>query len=356
MSHRKSVRIGTIALCLYAGVLATAAAAPIFSDSFNYPAGTLAGNGPPASSPAGQGVWTNASGGATVANGVATVAGLGASLGDDAIADTAQVGGSAGGTVWVGFLINQAGGAAAPGGFAVVNVGPRGTSDGIGIGMLFNQNVYGIDNDLASPVERAQTTMPCDTTATRLVVKLNFDTGLEYIFVNPATDGEPSEAAANASQAMTSAFRAEGINEVLVAAGANQATFNVGELRLGTAFADVVPGAATLPTVSLAATVPQVVADGGGTGSFTVTRTGDLSTDLLVTYSIKGTARAGVDYTPLKGTKKLKAGKASAQIKVKPLGDLDGAAKATVKLTLVPSASYAVGTAGAQKVKIVSGP
>ena len=351
MSSRKSSRIA--ALCLSICALGTAAAAPIFHDAFSYPAGALAGNGPPAGSPDGQGAWANLSEGATVANGAATIAGRGATLGDDTVASTAQVGGSAGGTVWVAFSINQASGAAAPGGFAVVNVGPRGTNDGIGIGMLFNQNVYGIDNDLASPVERAQTNVPCDATVTRLAVKLDFTAGTEAIFVNPPAGSEPT--AADASQAMTSAFRSEGIDEVLVAAGANTATFNVSDLLLGTTFADVVPGAAGAPTVTLAATVPQVIAGSGATGSFTVSRSGDVSADLLVAYSVKGSARPGIDYQVLKGTKKIKAGQASAQIKVKPIGDLDGAAKAVVKLTLLPGTSYAVGTAEPLKVKILSG-
>ena len=54
----------------------------------------------------------------------------------------------------------------------------------------------------------------------------------------------------------------------------------------------------------------------------------------------------------LKATKKIKAGKTSKPIKVIPEGNLGGASKKTVVLTLQPGTGYQVGTAGKVKVKI----
>ncbi len=231
----------------------TVQAAPIYVDTFSYPAGALAGQGPPAGSPAGQGAWSNYSGSAQVTRGgladagvqttgsKATISGLGAPLGDDVIAATSQVGGAGGGVVWVGFLINQASGGSNPGGFDVVSVGSSSAGSGIGIGMLDNENIYGIDNNINSPVQRARTFVSADGTVVFLVAKLDFSAGMEYIFVNPSLTSEPADSAASASQAMTSVFQAAGINQVLLAAGGNTVSFNIGELRIGTAFADVVP-------------------------------------------------------------------------------------------------------------------
>ena len=256
LSHRCSPAVLLAALWLV-GAARTVPAAPVFSDRFDYPAGALAGQGPPAGSPAGQGTWTTFSGNAQVTSGglaypgvqtsggKATISGLGVTVGDDIIASTSQVGGANGGMVWVGFFINQASGGTNPGGFAVVSVGPGGTNPGIGIGVLDNENVYGIDNNIESPVERAATTVAPSSTVVFLVVKLDFSAGMEYIFVNPSLASEPVNAAASASQAMTSAFQAGGINQIVLAAGTDNASFNIGELRVGTEFTDILPGHAS---------------------------------------------------------------------------------------------------------------
>ena len=364
MQLRHLFSAGTIGALLFASAPYSSQAADIFTDTFNYPAGALAGNGPPPDSPAGQGAWMNLTGSPQVTAGglsygtlaadasKATISGFGGTIGNNAVAQMSQIGGANGGTVWVAFYINQGSGPASPGGFAVVSVGSSAADVNIGIGMLFDENIYGIDNNVGTPIERARTSVTPSSTVTWLVTKLDFDAGMEYIFVDPPMGSEPQVATAAASQAMTSAFQAAGINEALLVAGGNSASFNIGELRVGTEFADV----SATTTVSLAASVPQVTAGTGEKGIFTLTRQGgELTTDLTVDYSVKGTAKPGVDYTALTGSKTIKAGKASVEIKVKPIGDLNGASKRTVKLTLVPEAAYTVGTAASMKVKILSG-
>jgi hypothetical protein len=61
------------------------------------------------------------------------------------------------------------------------------------------------------------------------VVKFDFAVGVEYLWINPSTNSTPSTANANASLAMTSSFKSGGINQVILAAGFNTASFNYDE-------------------------------------------------------------------------------------------------------------------------------
>ncbi len=112
--------------------------------------------------------------------------------------------------------------------------------------------------------------------------------------------------------------------------------------------------ASELPSVTLAATVPTVTAGTGAQGVFTLTLPAPLDHDVIVNFTIKGTAANGTDYVQLKTTKKIKAGKTGKPIKVTPLGVGAGTGvKRTVVLTLQPGDGYLVGTPGKVKVKIV---
>ena len=111
-----------------------------------------------------------------------------------------------------------------------------------------------------------------------------------------------------------------------------------------------------LPTVTLTATISPVAVGGGTPGLFTLGLAAPLGTDLTVNYYATGSAREGTDYVSLKGTAKIKAGHTSKSIKIAPMGNLGGAAKKTVKLTLLPGMGYTVSTATPQKVKIVAEP
>ena len=111
--------------------------------------------------------------------------------------------------------------------------------------------------------------------------------------------------------------------------------------------------ASALPTVTLAASVPTVVAGTGQVGSFLVTRTGDLAQQLIVSYQVKGSAVDGSDYVHLKGTVKLKPGKASKQIQIIPYGNGRGpGVKAVVRMVLLPDDAYTVGTPSTEKIKV----
>ena len=108
------------------------------------------------------------------------------------------------------------------------------------------------------------------------------------------------------------------------------------------------------PVATLVAPIPTTKAESGTIAEFAIDLSGPVANDTFVNYSIKGTAINGTDYVLLSGTKKIKAGKSSKPIKVIPLGNLGGASKKTVKLTLEPGTGYTVGTTMPVKVKILA--
>ncbi len=108
---------------------------------------------------------------------------------------------------------------------------------------------------------------------------------------------------------------------------------------------DITPSGTSAPTVSIAATTASANT-AGTSGAFTVSRTGDTSYPLTVSYTVAGTAVAGRDYAALTGSITVPAGSASAAIAVAP-GTTLSAASATVVVTLSPGAGYATGAARA---------
>jgi hypothetical protein len=79
-------------------------------------------------------------------------------------------------------------------------------------------------------------------------------------------------------------------------------------------------------------------------GRCTVKRDGDLSGNLLVYYTVAGTATSGTDYVPLSGSLTIPAGAASADIVVTPLNDALLEGDESVIITLATNAAYNIGT------------
>ena len=108
------------------------------------------------------------------------------------------------------------------------------------------------------------------------------------------------------------------------------------------------------PTVNLAAGGTGVAAEDGARGVVLVTRTGDLSLPLTITYRPKGSARMGVDYKALPGVVTIPAGAAKTKIKIKPIDGSPDAGTLKVKIIVQPAAdgSFVVGT-GTAKIKLI---
>lgn len=214
----------------------------LFSDSFDYPEGPLAGQGPPAGAPPGQTGWNLLSGKPQVLlQGMhfPRVFSAGESAGfmhvpvDNTVAANLTPINS--GIVWIGFLFQQVGGPSPVFGFAVLNLSAENGEPTPGYGVLFVSNRFGIDNDTGG--QRVVTEVAPSHTTTWLVVRLNFNTGKQDLFVSPTN----AAATPDATLAMTPEFQASGFSQVLLHEGLNDrgSAFVFDELRVGRTFADV---------------------------------------------------------------------------------------------------------------------
>ena len=112
--------------------------------------------------------------------------------------------------------------------------------------------------------------------------------------------------------------------------------------------------AAPLPEVEIVATDSSASEAGLETGEFTLTRTGDTSSSLIVDLTISVTADNGVDYQTIAGTATILAGSSLTSITVTPIDDGDVESGETVVLTIAASPEYSVGVSASDVVTITS--
>lgn len=101
-----------------------------------------------------------------------------------------------------------------------------------------------------------------------------------------------------------------------------------------------------LPTVTVTAVDDLGSEVGPDPAAFTISRTGDTTDPLSVSYTMAGSATNGVDYAALSGSVTIAAGSASAAVVVAPLADALSEGTESVILSLAPDADYTVGTPG----------
>lgn len=99
-------------------------------------------------------------------------------------------------------------------------------------------------------------------------------------------------------------------------------------------------------TVRVAATANAAEA-GTKTGSFTISRTGSLSSPLTVRWALAGTAEAGPDFSGPTRPVTITAGAASVGFTVRPEDDRLIEGNETIVLTLAPDPAYRIDVAGA---------
>jgi hypothetical protein len=111
----------------------------------------------------------------------------------------------------------------------------------------------------------------------------------------------------------------------------------------------------SIPMVSIVATDPFAMENGNNAtfGEFTITRTGDTSSDLVVQYTIDGTATNGTDYRTLPKTVIIPAGSSSIRLVVTSIDDRVYEDNETVHVALSANADYAVGSARSATITIV---
>jgi hypothetical protein len=110
--------------------------------------------------------------------------------------------------------------------------------------------------------------------------------------------------------------------------------------------------ASNKPTVTITASDAAASEPGTNVGKFKITRTGSTSADLVVNYTVSGTATPGSDYKALSGKVTILAGRASKSITVTPLDDRTREVTETVKVTLSPNTAYNVGSPNIATVNI----
>ena len=110
------------------------------------------------------------------------------------------------------------------------------------------------------------------------------------------------------------------------------------------------------PLVMLSATVATTDETGVKPGLITVTRLGDLSAALNVSFDLSGTAKAGVDYHEIPNTVTLPAGAATATIAITASTDFEKEPARTVVCELRTDPGYQVGRPGSATITITDTP
>jgi hypothetical protein len=113
--------------------------------------------------------------------------------------------------------------------------------------------------------------------------------------------------------------------------------------------------------VSVTASDPSAAEAGLNEGTFTVTRAGDMTAPLVVTFTLTGTATHDSDYQTVPVTVPLSvpltvtiaAGMPSATVKVTPVADDTTEGSETVILTVVDGDGYTAGSPATATVTIV---
>jgi uncharacterized delta-60 repeat protein len=171
--------------------------------------------------------------------------------------------------------------------------------------------------------------------------------GLARLNINGSVDAGFQQGADTNGGVFALALRADG-----AALAAGEFTTLKGSVRnrvglVNTGAAAAVLKAPVLPIVTAS------VGSGADAGNIFLQRAGDASADLIVRYKAGGTAAPGRQYQTLSGTKKIKAGKATAKIKIRPLSDgaASGASKVSVKVQA--DAAYTVGDPAKAKAPVI---
>ena len=110
----------------------------------------------------------------------------------------------------------------------------------------------------------------------------------------------------------------------------------------------------SLPRVTITASTPTAAEAGLVNGVFTVSRTGETTEPLTVSYLVSGTATPEGDYVTLPGTVTIPSGAASQEIAVTPVDDPFSEPNETVTVTLNLNPTYTPGSPSQALVTIVS--
>ena len=108
------------------------------------------------------------------------------------------------------------------------------------------------------------------------------------------------------------------------------------------------------PLIRVTAVTP-VINEGGGSGLFSICRTGDTNSALAVTYALAGSASTGSDYlvnADAAGSATIPAGTTSVEVIITPLDDALSEPVETLTLTLQGSTEYDLGASASATMAI----
>ena len=114
--------------------------------------------------------------------------------------------------------------------------------------------------------------------------------------------------------------------------------------------ATAVAGAVAGPTVTIVATDGRAHETDLDRGVFTVSRTGSTNKALNIVFTIRGSAKNGIDYKKIAKSVLIPAGKSSVTIKINPIDDDRVEIPETITLVLNPNENYVIDGEGTAKV------
>ena len=111
-------------------------------------------------------------------------------------------------------------------------------------------------------------------------------------------------------------------------------------------------GFVTPAVVSVTPTVSTTSESGPAPGRFSIVREGNLSSAVVVNYTLDGSATSGSDYTSVADSVTLGSGVAAATVNIAPIADALAEGTETVILTLQSGSGYTLGAAASATVEI----
>ncbi len=136
-------------------------------------------------------------------------------------------------------------------------------------------------------------------------------------------------------------------NETVTVTILTNAAYNVGITNATVTILDD-----DLPVVTVVATDTVASETSGNNGTFVFERVGSATANLLVNYSVSGTAGNGTDYTTLGGSITIVAGRPNVTLSVAAINDALVEGDETVTVTITSSTAYNVGNPGRATVVI----
>ncbi|MDP1662650.1 MAG: Calx-beta domain-containing protein [Phycisphaerales bacterium] len=175
--------------------------------------------------------------------------------------------------------------------------------------------------------------------------------GTDYVVLTGTATIPAGEAFVYVPVVITDDLLAENTETVIMTLNAD-ASYRLGSTSQRTATVTITDNEPTVTVTASDAAAAEVTGGTPNRGQFRVTRTGGTTADLVVNYTITGTATNGDDYTLLTGTVTIPIGATSAVIDVNVTDDGVAEPAETVIVTLDADPAYRLGTAAQQTARV----